>query len=373
MSDYIFTSESVSEGHPDKIADQISDSILDSFLKQDSKSRIACETLVAPGLIVVSGEVNSDCYVDISDCAKKVLKDIGYNHSKKGLDYKSCSVLTTINQQSPDISKAVGFGEKQGAGDQGIIFGYAVDETKELMPLSLSLSHLLVRELAQLRKSGHDFLWPDSKSQVSVRYKKGKVDSISHVVVSTQHSPEITLDKLKEFVIEELIKKNIPSHLLKSTEYIINPGGEFIVGGPEADTGLTGRKIIVDTYGGHGSHGGGCFSGKDPSKVDRSAAYAARHVAKNLVAGGLLSKCLVQISYAIGRAEPVSLYVQDYGTSRVPVEKLYDIINQNWDLSPSGIIEELDLIQPIYKKTATYGHFGRDDVSWEKIKKLSGV
>ena len=373
MSEYIFTSESVSEGHPDKIADQISDAILDSFLEQDSQSRVSCETLIAQGLVVISGEVNSNCYVDIAGCTKKVLKDIGYNHAKKGLDYKSCSVLTTINQQSPDISKAIGFGEQQKAGDQGIIFGYAVNETKELMPLSLSLSHRLVKELARLRKSGHDFLWPDSKSQVSVRYKDGKADSLSHVVISTQHSPDITLDQLKEFIIEELIKKNIAQEFLKSTEYIINPGGEFIVGGPEADTGLTGRKIIVDTYGGHGSHGGGCFSGKDPSKLDRSAAYIARHIAKNLVAADLLSKCLVQISYAIGRAEPVSLYVQDYGTARVPLDKIYNIINQNWDLSPYGITKELNLFQSIYKKTATYGHFGRDDVSWEKIKTLKNI
>ena len=373
MSNYIFTSESVSEGHPDKVADQISDSILDSFLNQDSKSRVACETLLAPGLIVVSGEVNTKCYVDIAGCAKNVLKNIGYNHAKKGLDYKSVSVLTTINQQSPDISRAVGFGEEQGAGDQGIIFGYAIDETPEFMPLSIFLSHQLVKDLARLRKSGHDFLWPDSKSQVSVQYKNGKVDSISHVVVSTQHSPDITLDKLREFIVEELIKKNISKDLLKSTQYIINPGGEFIVGGPEADTGLTGRKIIVDTYGGHGSHGGGCFSGKDPSKVDRSAAYVARHIAKNLVANKLLSRCLVQLSYAIGKVEPVSLYIRDYGTSTMPIEKIYDIVNQNWDLSPSGIIKELDLLKPIYQKTATYGHFGRDDVSWEKIKTLKGV
>ncbi len=373
MSEYIFTSESVSEGHPDKIADQISDAILDSFLVQDPKSRVACETLLAPGLVVVSGEVNAQCYVDIAGSAKTVLKDIGYNHAKKGLDYKSCSVLTTINQQSPDISKAVGFGKKQGAGDQGIIFGYAVDETKDFLPLSISLSHQLMKDLARLRKSECDFLWPDSKSQVSVRYKDGKIDSVSHVVISTQHSPDITLDKLKEFIIEELIKKNIPKKFLKSTEYIINPGGQFIIGGPEADIGLTGRKIIVDSYGGHGSHGGGCFSGKDPSKVDRSAAYIARHIAKNLVAQNLLSKCLIQISYAIGRAEPVSLYIQDYGTACVPIEHLYKIINQNWDLSPSGIIEELDLLKPIYRKTATYGHFGRNDVSWEKIKKLKDV
>ena len=374
MKDFIFTSESVSEGHPDKMADQISDAILDAFLKQDSKSRVACETLVAPGLVVVSGEVNTKCYVDITGEVKDVLSSIGYDHAKKGMDYKSCSVLTSINHQSPDISQAVGFGDDQGAGDQGIMFGYAVNETKECMPLSISLSHQLMRELAVLRKSsGYDFLWPDSKSQVSIKYKNSQVDSVSSVVVSTQHSPDISIEKIREFIVEELIKKVIPKKWLKDTQYIVNPGGRFVVGGPEADTGLTGRKIIVDTYGGHGSHGGGCFSGKDPSKVDRSGAYIARCIAKNLVASNLLQKCLVQISYAIGRKEPISLYIEDYGTSKLDQKHLCEIILKNWDLTPGGIIRELDLLQPRYRKTAVYGHFGRNEkeFTWERVKQLS--
>ena len=370
MKDFIFTSESVSEGHPDKMADQISDAILDAFLQEDSQSRVACETLVAPGLVVVSGEVNTKCYVDITGVVKEVLSSIGYNHAKKGMDYKSCSVLTSINHQSPDISQAVGFGKDQGAGDQGIVFGYAVDETEEFMPLSLSLSHQLMKELAVLRKS-HEFLWPDSKSQVSIQYKEAQVDSVSHVVVSTQHSPDISLEKLREFIVEELIKKTIPKKWLKNTQYIVNPGGQFIVGGPEADTGLTGRKIIVDSYGGHGSHGGGCFSGKDPSKVDRSGAYIARCIAKSLAAGGIVKKCLVQISYAIGKKDPVSLYVKDYGTSKWNQKKLCEIILKNWDLSPQAVIQELDLLKPQYRKTSVYGHFGRKEFTWEKVKALS--
>jgi len=373
MKDFIFTSESVSEGHPDKIADQISDAILDAFLEKDSQSRVACEALVAPGLIVVSGEVNTECYVDITGVVKGVLSSIGYNHAKKGMDYKSCSVLTTINHQSPDIFQAVGFGADQGAGDQGIMFGYAVNETKEFMPLSISLSHQLMGELAILRKSsGHDFLWPDSKSQVSIRYKNGQVDSISSVVVSTQHSPDTPVETVREFIVEELIKKTIPKKGRKDTQYIINPGGRLVVGGPEADTGLTGRKIIVDTYGGHGSHGGGCFSGKDPSKVDRSGAYIARHIAKSLVAGNFLKKCLVQISYAIGRKEPVSLYIEDYGTSKLDQRDLCEIVLKNWNLSPGAVIQELDLLKPRYRKTAVYGHFGRNEkeFTWEQVKPL---
>ncbi|MDE0152062.1 MAG: methionine adenosyltransferase [Bdellovibrionales bacterium] len=374
MKDFIFTSESVSEGHPDKMADQISDAILDSFLEQDSKSRVACETLVAPGLVVVSGEVNTGCYVDITGVVKGVLSSIGYNHAKKGMDYKSCSVLTTINHQSPDISQAVGFGDDQGAGDQGIMFGYAVDETDECMPLSISLSHQLMKELSVLRKSpDNDFLWPDSKSQVSVKYKDGQVDSVSSVVVSTQHSPDISVEKIREFIVEELIKKTIPKKWLKGTEYIINPGGRFVVGGPEADTGLTGRKIIVDTYGGHGSHGGGCFSGKDPSKVDRSGAYIARQIAKSLVAGNIVKKCLVQISYVIGKKTPVSLCVEDYGTSNLDQKSLCDLVLKNWSLSPGAVIQDLDLLKPRYRKTAVYGHFGRTEkeFTWEKVKSLA--
>ena len=374
MKDFIFTSESVSEGHPDKMADQISDAILDAFLEKDPDSRVACETLAAPGLVVAAGEVNTKCYVDINGVVKDVLSSIGYNHAKKGMDYKSCSVLTSINHQSPDIAQAVGFGKDQGAGDQGMMFGYAVDETKEFMPLSISLSHQLVKELAALRKSsGSNFLWPDSKSQVSIRYKGGQADSVSSVVVSTQHSPEISIEKLREFIVEELMKKVIPRKWLKDTQYIVNPGGSFTVGGPEADTGLTGRKVIVDTYGGHGSHGGGCFSGKDPSKVDRSGAYIARHIAKSLTANKLLKKCLVQISYAIGRKDPVSLYIEDYGTSQLDQKSLCGIVLKNWDLTPAGIIQELDLLQPRYRKTAVYGHFGRNEkeFTWEKIKPLA--
>ena len=371
--DFLFTSESVSEGHPDKIADQISDTILDSFLQKDGKSRVACETLVVPGLVVVAGEVNASCYVDITGCVKDVLSSIGYNHSKKGMDYKSCSVLTTINHQSPDIEKAVGFGLEQGAGDQGMMFGYAVDETSQLVPLSIFLSHQLMRELASMRKTKRDDLWPDSKSQVTVQYKNGKVDSVSTVVISTQHSPDLSLQDLKELMVEELIKKVIPKKYLKSTQYIVNPGGQFVVGGPEADSGLTGRKIIVDTYGGHGAHGGGSFSGKDPSKVDRSGAYIARHIAKNLVASGILKKCLIQISYAIGKKEPISVYVNDYGTSKKSTKELSDIVMQNWDLTPQGIINELDLLKPRYRKTSTYGHFGRDEeeFTWEKLNKTN--
>ena len=367
MKDGLFTSESVSEGHPDKIADQISDAILDSFLKKDSKSRVACEVLTAPGLIVAAGEVNSTCYVDINERVKSVLKEIGYDHSKKGMDYKSCSILTTINHQSPDITSAVGFGKNQGAGDQGIMFGFAVDETRELMPLALSLSHRLVKELSRLRKSGNDFLWPDSKSQVTVEYQGGRPQRVHTAVVSTQHSPDISLKKLREFVIEELIKKVIPARYLKETQYVVNPGGAFITGGPEADCGLTGRKIIVDSYGGYAPHGGGAFSGKDPSKVDRSGAYIARHIAKNLVSSGFLKKCLVQLSYAIGRAEPVSVYVEDYSTSSRSAEELSQIVRGNWDLTPYGVINELDLLKPRYQKTAVYGHFGRNEkeFTWE--------
>ena len=370
----LFTSESVSEGHPDKVADQISDAILDSFLEKDPKSRVACETLAAPGLIVAAGEVSANCYVDITGKVKEVLKSIGYNHSKKGLDYKSCSVLTSINHQSPHIQKAVGFGKDQGAGDQGIMFGYAVDETPEWMPLSVSFANRLMQDLARLRKSGdHDFLWPDSKSQVTVEYENEKVKRVDTVLVSTQHSPDITLDQLKEFIIEELIKKTIPKKYLLDTRYIVNPGGEFIKGGPESDCGLTGRKIIVDTYGGYGSHGGGSFSGKDPSKVDRSGAYIARHIAKNLAASGLMKRGLVQLSYAIGRKEPVSVSVQAYGSSKSP-KQLAQMVSENWDLTPHGIIEELDLLKPRYQKTSVYGHFGREEeeFTWEKLSKKLG-
>ena len=372
IQDGLFTSESVSEGHPDKIADQISDAILDAFLEKDPRSRVACEVLAAPGLIVAAGEVNTQCYVDIAGKVKEVLKAVGYNHSKKGLDYKSCSVLTSINHQSPDIERAVGFGKNQGAGDQGLMFGYAVDESPEWMPLAPLLAHRLMKNFARLRKSsGYDFLWPDGKSQVTVEYEEGKIKRIPTVVVSVQHSPEMTLAKLKECVVEELIKKTIPKVYLQNTDFVVNPGGAFTVGGPQSDCGLTGRKIIVDSYGGYGSHGGGSFSGKDPSKVDRSGAYIARHIAKSLAAAGL-KKCLVQLAYAIGKPQPVSISIQDYGSSRFSQKELSQIVSQNWDLSPHGIIQELDLLKPFYQKTSVYGHFGREDegFAWEKLKAL---
>lgn len=374
MEDYLFTSESVSEGHPDKVADQISDAILDAFLEKDPKSRVACENLVAPSLVVVAGEVNTECYVDINEKVKEVLKSIGYDRPYKGMDYKSCSVLTTINHQSPDIEKKIGFGKNQGAGDQGIMFGYAVDETSEYMPLSISLAHQLVKELTNIRKKNGNNIWPDSKSQVTVKYVNGKVDSVSTIVVSSQHHPDFKLTDLRELIIEELIKKVVPKKYLKSTEYIVNPGGKFTIGGPQADSGLTGRKIIVDSYGGHGSHGGGAFSGKDPSKVDRSGAYMARHIAKNIVASGLARKCLVQLSYAIGRSEPVNIYIKHYGTSQKTSEELSRIVQEHWDLTPYGMIQSLNLLKPRYRKTSTYGHFGRneEEFTWEKLdKKLS--
>ena len=381
MKNYLFTSESVSEGHPDKVADQISDALLDAFLKQDPESRVACEVMVTTGLVVVAGEVSANCYVDVQKEARQVIKQIGYDHGDKGLDYKSCSVLTAIHEQSRDIARGVqSQGASQGAGDQGLVFGYAVNETAEYMPLSLSLSHKLMKTLAQLRKRGNawakEHIWPDSKSQVTVEYKEGKAVSIPSVVISTQHSPDIKMQELKEFVMEELIKKVVPARFLKKNpRFYINPTGRFVIGGPAGDSGLTGRKIIVDTYGGHGAHGGGAFSGKDPSKVDRSGAYVARHIAKNIVAGGLAQKCLVQIAYAIGVARPVSLFVQGYGTLLVPEKKLLQAINQLWDLRPAEIIKELDLKKPVYLKTASYGHFGRKGsiYTWEKLNKVKAL
>ncbi len=369
-----FTSESVSEGHPDKLADQISDGVLDAFLKEDRNSRVACETFLARGLIMISGEVNSKAQVDVTRIAKEIIEKVGYDDFKKGLDFKSCSILPFLNTQSSDISNAVGFGTNQGAGDQGIMFGYAVDETKESMPLSIFMAHKLVEKLANLRKQGHKFLWPDSKSQVTVRYENDKIKDISSIVISTQHDPDYDLKNLKEFLIEELIKTTIPEqYLTKNTRILINPGGPFIIGGPFADCGLTGRKIIVDTYGGHGAHGGGSFSGKDPSKVDRSASYIARHIAKNIVVSGLAKKCLVQLSYAIGIPEPISIRVEHFGTSKISSSEITKIVSDLWDLRPSGIIEELDLLSPRYLPTATYGHFGRTEsgFTWEKVTKVT--
>ena len=347
MNNFLFTSESVSEGHPDKVADQISDGLLDSFLTEDPQSRVACEVLLTTGLAVIAGEVSTQGYVDVQKVVREIIRKIGYDHGEKGFDYKSCSVLTTINSQSQDIASGIGSGPSQGAGDQGLVFGYAVDETKEYMPLSISLCHQLMKTLADYRRSEERHIWPDSKSQVTVKYEDGKIVTIPSVVISTQHAPNIKIEDLKEFIIEELIKKVIPAqYLTKESQFYINPTGRFVVGGPSADCGLTGRKIIADTYGGHGAHGGGSFSGKDPSKVDRSGAYAARHIAKNIVAAGLASKCLVQVAYVIGVADPVSLMVEGYGTLKVSEEKLIKVIKRIWDLRPASIISQYDLLKP---------------------------
>ncbi|MDE0092218.1 MAG: methionine adenosyltransferase [Oligoflexia bacterium] len=371
-----FTSESVSEGHPDKLADQISDAILDAFLKQDSFSHVACEVLLAKKKVMICGEVNSRATVNTTEIAKNIIKEVGYNSIDKGLDYNNCSIESFLNTQSPNIKEAVGSGENQGAGDQGIMFGYAVNETDVAMPLSIHLAHKLMEDLAQLRKNGHNFLWPDSKSQVTVRYKGNKLKNISTIVISTQHDPSYTLKDLEEFIQEELIKHSVPAqYLTEETKIIVNPGGKFIVGGPSADCGLTGRKIIVDTYGGHGAHGGGAFSGKDPSKVDRSGAYVARHIAKNFVQAGLAERCLIQLSYAIGIAEPISVWINDFETSSLPKEKLKRLIEKNWNLKPSAIIKDLNLLNRNYQQTACYGHFGKKDknFTWEQINKVSNL
>ncbi len=371
---YLFTSESVSEGHPDKMADQISDAVLDAILKEDPRGRVACETLLTTGLVVVSGEITTKANIDINEIARNTVKKIGYDDTAKGFDYKTCAVMVSLGRQSPDIAMGVRdtLSDDQGAGDQGIMFGYAVNETPELMPLSIAMSHKLMKELATVRHSNKvNWLRPDSKSQVTIEYSEGRAKRIDTVVISTQHAEEATLGSIKELVMEEVIKKHLPKELLDSkTKYHINPTGRFVTGGPMGDAGLTGRKIIVDTYGGHGAHGGGAFSGKDPSKVDRSAAYAARHVAKNIVAAGLAEKCLVQFAYAIGVAEPVSVYVNDYGTSTCGTEKLEQAIKKIWNLKPGAIIKEFDLLKPIYSPTASYGHFGRNEFSWEKINKV---
>ena len=378
MKNYLFTSESVSEGHPDKVADQISDAVLDAMLAQDPLSRVACETLVTTGLAVIAGEVTTKAYVNIAEVVRKVVKEIGYDDGAKGFDGGSCGVIVTLDRQSPDIAQGVNantsLAGEQGAGDQGLMFGYAVNETPELMPLSIALSHRILQNLSVARKSkAVDFLWPDAKSQVTVEYQDGKAKRVDAVVVSTQHTPDVKNETLREYVIEQVIKKTIPSQWIDSkTKFHINPTGRFVVGGPHGDCGLTGRKIIVDTYGGHGAHGGGAFSGKDPSKVDRSAAYAARHVAKNIVAAGLAERCLVQVAYAIGLAEPVSLMVNDYGTSKVGGEVLARAVREIWSLKPAAIVERYDLLKPRYLKTATYGHFGRNDAefTWEKVDQV---
>ncbi len=379
MSDYLFTSESVSEGHPDKVADQISDSILDAILAQDPNARVACETLCSTGLIVMSGEITTAANVDYMHVARAAVKRIGYDSSDIGFDYKTCAVLTAFNKQSPDIAQGVNRTKEeemdQGAGDQGLMFGYACDETPQLMPMPIYYAHRLMERQAELRKDGRlPWLRPDAKSQVSVRYRNGKPQRIETVVISTQHHPDISHSQLSEAVIEELIKPVLPKNLLTAeTRYLINPTGRFVVGGPMGDCGLTGRKIIVDSYGGTAHHGGGAFSGKDPSKVDRSAAYAGRYVAKNIVAAGIASKCEVQMAYAIGVARPVSLMVDTYGTGKIPDEKIVALIEQHFDLRPRGIIHGLDLLRPIYQKTAAYGHFGRDEpeFSWEATDKAA--
>ncbi len=376
MSQTFFTSESVSEGHPDKMADQISDAILDACLKEDPTSRVACETMLTTGLVVVGGEITTRAKIPYSQIVRKVVEDIGYNDSSTGFDYKTCAVMIALGTQSPDIAQGVGVtgSDNQGAGDQGLMFGYAVNETPELMPLSLSLSHKLVKNLATLRKEKKvNWLRPDAKSQVTVEYDNGKIKRIEAIVVSTQHSEEVDQKTIQSFIKEELVAKSIPKELMDAkTKVWINPTGRFCVGGPMGDAGLTGRKIIVDTYGGHGAHGGGAFSGKDPSKVDRSAAYAARHIAKNIVGAGLAEKCLVQIAYAIGVAEPVSVLVNDYGTSKYSNEKLVDAVKKLWDLRPARILKDFDLLRPIYQKTSSYGHFGRDEetFTWERLNKV---
>lgn len=380
-ANYFFTSESVTEGHPDKIADQISDAILDAIIEKDPLARVACETLVTTGLAFVAGEITTSCYVSIPDIVRDTIRDIGYTRAKYGFDYQTCAVITSIHEQSSDIALGVDIG---GAGDQGLMFGYACNETPELMPMTIMLAHKLVRKLTEVRKQDVlGYLRPDGKSQVTVEYRDGKPFKVRTVVVSAQHSPDVTLKELREDIIEKVIKPVIPPELLDedNVTYHINPTGRFVIGGPMGDTGLTGRKIIVDSYGGVGSHGGGCFSGKDPSKVDRSASYMARYIAKNLVASGITEKCEVQLAYAIGVPDPVSILVDTFGTGKIPSEKIIKLIRDHFSMTPAGIIKSLDLRRPIYKKTAAYGHFGRNDsdFTWERtdlaatLKKEAGL
>jgi S-adenosylmethionine synthetase len=373
--EHLFTSESVTEGHPDKIADQISDAVLDAILAQDPTGRVACETLLTTGLVVVAGEITTSCYVDIPKIARETIKAVGYTRAKYGFDYETCAVITAIDEQSSDIAMGV---DKLGAGDQGLMFGYACTETDELMPLPIMLAHKLVQRLTAVRKSGElDYLRPDGKSQVSVRYVDGKPVGLETVVLSTQHSPDVTLEKIRQDLIELVVMPTIPKHLIdpKRITYHINPTGRFVTGGPMGDTGLTGRKIIVDTYGGSCPHGGGAFSGKDPTKVDRSACYMARHVAKNIVAAGLAERAQVQVAYAIGVADPVSIMVETFGTGKVPNAKLEELIRRHFDFTPAGIIKYLDLRRPFYRKTAAYGHFGRSEpeFNWEHTNRVKDL
>jgi S-adenosylmethionine synthetase len=373
--EYLFTSESVTEGHPDKIADQISDAVLDAVLEQDPMGRVACESLLTTGLVVVAGEITTSCYVDIPRIARETIKGVGYTRAKFGFDYETCGVIVSIDEQSSDIAMGV---DKLGAGDQGLMFGYACTETPELMPAPISLAHALVRRLSEVRRAGTlPYLRPDGKSQVSIRYVDGKPVRVETVVISTQHSPEVTLEQLRADVVQHVVAPIIPPAMLdpKRITYHINPTGRFVIGGPQGDTGLTGRKIIVDTYGGSCPHGGGAFSGKDPTKVDRSASYMARHVAKNIVAAGLAERCMVQVAYAIGVADPVSIMVETFGTGKVPTAKLEQMIRRHFDFTPAGIIKYLELRRPIFQKTAAFGHFGRSEpeFSWERVDRVKDL
>ncbi len=375
---YFFTSESVTEGHPDKVADAISDAILDAIMAQDKNCRVACETLVTTGIAFIAGEITTDCYVHMPQIVRDTIRDIGYSSSQMGFDWQTCSVITSIDKQSPDIAQGVDVGKglfkEQGAGDQGLMFGFASNETEEMMPMPIMFAHKLTKRLAKVRKNNSlDFLRPDGKSQVTIEYQNGMPKRVDTVVLSAQHKPDVNYEDLKEAIIEEVIKKVIPADMTDGdTRYFINPTGKFVVGGPMGDCGLTGRKIIVDTYGGQGSHGGGCFSGKDPSKVDRSASYMGRYIAKNIVAAGLADKCEIQIAYAIGVAQPVSVLVNTMGTNKIPQGKIVALVNEVFDLRPAAIIETLDLLKPIYRATSAYGHFGRNEpgFTWERTDKV---
>ncbi|MBU4176875.1 MAG: methionine adenosyltransferase [Desulfurivibrionaceae bacterium] len=381
MSNYLFTSESVSEGHPDKVADQISDAILDAILAQDPKARVACETLVTTGMALIAGEITTTAWVDMPSVVRETVREIGYNSSDMGFDWQSCAVLTSIGKQSPDIAQGVNEGTgldlDQGAGDQGLMFGYACTETKVLMPMPITYAHRLVKRQAEVRKAGLlPWLRPDAKSQVTIEYENKKPKRVEAIVLSTQHSPDVDYEDLKAGVMEEIIKPIIPVEMVdKNTKYFINPTGRFVIGGPVGDCGVTGRKIIVDTYGGMGSHGGGAFSGKDPSKVDRSSSYMGRYVAKNLVAAGIATELEVQIAYAIGISKPVSINVNSFGTGKISDERIRQLINEHFDLRPKAIIQHLDLLRPIYKKTAAYGHFGREreEFTWERTDKAEAL
>jgi len=380
-TEYLFTSESVAEGHPDKVADKISDGILDAIMAEDKQCRVACETLVTTGMAIIAGEITTTCWVDMPQIVRDTIRDIGYNNSGMGFDWETCAVITSIDKQSPDISQGVtageGLFEEQGAGDQGLMFGYACSETPVLMPMPIYYAHRVTRRLAEARKSGVlDFLRPDGKSQVTVEYENGTPRRVHTVVVAAQHVPQVKYDTIREGILEEVIRKAIPEDMLDDqTKYFINATGRFVIGGPMGDCGLTGRKIIVDTYGGQGSHGGGCFSGKDPSKVDRSGSYMARYVAKNIVAAGLAEKCEVQVAYCIGVAEPVSLMIDTFGTGKIPPDRIAEIVRDTFSFKPADMIKHLKLLRPIFKKTACYGHFGRNDpdFTWEYTDKVDDL